>query len=431
MHAQGILRVNRTWKSERHRQRRVVLSPSLPSPVFRAPTFPAAVRSWLSELPPQLRRARGCLLEELADQVIYKQLSNDYDRTNFQRVIEHVVELAEAHVEGTDRGRFVEVILHEPRLVEAGLLMALSQLALTQEIPRDQEFYPAVLFDREVLSVIKHVAERDKPALALLWALVGAHRREVVAEIEATVAEVERGFAKTTQWPSREVASRLSRQMQRLRSLWVSLARDLISAAEGAGGVLPMFAVESAAKPYELSRIDRTLFVESINRPRQKYSGLDLLRAARDWPWRAASILENLAGEFGSLRLYGAYLTAIWGGVAAFEPEDPDASTAMDRNGELVERDVAYPISASTGLLGPVVTLFEDACSYDVARKKRLSRQRERCLSGGISVMDSDFIDMLREIGSRYRCPDEPMGTSRVAQMSQETLASTGRTQCR
>lgn len=421
MHTQGSLRVNRTYNRERFGHRRIVHSALSPSPWFRVPAFPAAVRSWLHDLPPQLRSARGCCVEELADQVVYKQLSNDYDRTNVQRVVEYVGRLANGHVHGGDRDGFVALILHEPRLVEVGLLITLSQLALTQEIPRDQEFYPAVIFDREVLSVIKHMAERDKPAIALLWSLMGVHQRELVAEIEVTAAHVERGFAKTTQWPSREVAARLCSLLQRLRVFWDGAARDLITAADVAGGVLPMFAVEDAAKPHELSRIDRTLLVESINRPRQRQSTLDLLRAAREWPWRVSSILENLAGEFGSLRLYGAYLTAIWGVVATLQQDESDARQQLHRCGELVERDLAYPISTGTEPLEPVVTLFEEACSYDVVRKKRLSRQRERCLSGGLAVMDADFIDMLREFGAKYRYLGEPMGNfrSRFAQMSQ------------
>ncbi|HRI66995.1 MAG TPA: hypothetical protein PK156_22275, partial [Polyangium sp.] len=53
------------------------------------------------------------------------------------------------------------------------------------------------------------------------------------------------------------------------------------------------------------------------------------------------------------------------------------------------------------------VTLFEDACSYDLVRKKRLSRQRERCLRHELVVMDADWVQCLHEIATSYLANDE------------------------
>jgi len=233
--------------------------------------------------------------------------------------------------------------------------------------------------------------------------------REVVEEIGVSLACVERGFAKTTRWPSAEIAKRCCALLSRLTNVWASVAQSLIVATEEAHGILPMFAVENVVKPYELSRVDRALLVESINRPRQKRAPVDLLRFAMDWPRRASCILTNLAGDFGSLQLYGAYLRSIWTSVSkAARQSSLDVTTVLEHGAELLERDIAYPIVAGAEPLEAVVTVFEEAFSYDIVRKKRLSRQRERCLREGLVEMDEDWIDMLRDIGSRYRLLDEP-----------------------
>lgn len=365
--------------------------------------LPKNVTTWLDSLPSDLRHDDHSCLDKLGDQVVYGQLRDSFARTNLKQTVEFVADLSQDFVDGLERTRFVEVLGAEPRLIELGLLIAFSQLSLTQQIPRDQEFYPAVLLDREVLSVVKHLAERDQPAVSLLWWLVRLHESSLAQQIETSLKDVERGYAKTTLWPSSDLASRLCLMLTSIESLWERLACDLIVATQQTGGRLPMFAVEDAAKPFAIMRAERALIVENINRPRQKRRPVDLLRAAMQWPRRASKILGNLAGNYGSLRLYGAYVQTIWSSVLKGARRHRfDVPTFLEHSAEVLERDIAYPIFAGVEPLEDVVTLFEEACAYDLVRKKRLSRQRERCLRVGLDVVEADFVEMLRDIGWSY-----------------------------
>lgn len=391
--------LSKVEQSERHRHGMRVPNASLSCGV----DLPPCAVAWLNTLPSGFRHAGESCLEELADKFIYGQLRDPFGQTNVRRAAEFVAELARGLVAGCNREMFVEVIRAEPRLVELGLIVALSQIALSREIPRDQEFYPAVIFDREVLRVVKYLAERDQPAVSLLWRLVCLFDESLADDVEASLFDVERGFAKTTHWPSPAAVRRLDAAIARNQALWESLARGFIVATQGAGGVLPMFAVEEAAKPKEIFRSDRVLFLDNINRPRQKRSTMDLLCGALDWPNRVRVILANLGGEFGSLRLYGAYVESIWAHVlVAVRQCSPDVAVFLDHGAEILERDIAHPIAA--GFVPPraVVKLFSEACSYDIVRKKRLSRQRKRCLREGLEIMDDDWVGLLRDIGTSY-----------------------------
>jgi len=361
--------------------------------------LPNYVETWLESLPPDVRYASSSCLGELADRVVYTQVKDRFQRANLVRVAGFVSDLAQSHLEGATHTRFVEVALLAPRVIELGLIIALAQLSGTRGIPRDQGYYPAVLFDREVLSIVKHAAERDQPAVALLWTLASAHDPVLAQNIETSMKDVARGFAKTPRWPNAHESMTFRHALSQLMPRWKSLADKLIEATTRGDGTLPMLAVEQAAKPLHVSRVETRLLVDAINRRRQKRSPADLLCMAMQWPIRAGRVVDNLAGDLGSLRLYSAYVCAIWSGVFDVAQRcQQNLSTFVEHAGELFERDIAHPIAAGVEPSQTMDTLFEDASSYDTTRKKRLSRQRERCLHAGLGVMDVDWIDLLREI---------------------------------
>jgi len=371
-----------------------------------SPTLPynvSMITSWLQDVPKDLRQARGARLYELGDEVVYAQLTDESAAALLRRTVEFVSDLAQEHLDGCGGAAFARAILEEPRLVELGLLIVSAQLSRTAWMPRDQGFYPAILLERDVLSVIKHTSERDQPAVSLVWKLVSLREPALVQQIEDSAVAVERGFAEGARWPDGEEAARLRSAIAAARSVWESLAGALLFAVQSQGGKLPMEAVEAAASPAGMLRAERVLLVDSINRSRQRQDVHDLIRGAMAWPIRADGVLGNLEGELGWLRLYIAYLQAIWSGVLrAAQTCGHDAGALVERCGEVIERDLAYPIAAGVEPLEDVVTLFREASSYDQTRKKRLSRQRERCLRGALDVVESDWVDLLRDIAAGY-----------------------------
>ncbi|HRI65698.1 MAG TPA: hypothetical protein PK156_15730, partial [Polyangium sp.] len=319
------------------------------SHVFERQTnvLPNEASNWLDSLPIGWRRHSVSCIDALADQLAYGQARDPHQRSNVFGAVEFVSTLARTCLGGEASPEFVQVIMQEPRLIELGLLMAMSQLSLAQRIPRGQGFYPAVIFEREVLRVVRYTAERDQPATALLWYLIALRQPSLVDEIQQSLSNVQCGFAKNAQWPSRDVAMQLGTSLQRMTNLWVSLAQDLIAATDTAGGKLLMIAVENAAKPFLVGRPECKLLLGSINRPRQKQQPRDLLVTATQWPQRAVRILDNLSGDYGSLRLYSAYMRAVWSAVLAGARQfRGDERMFRSRYSEIVARDIAYPIFA-------------------------------------------------------------------------------------
>jgi len=360
--------------------------------------FAGSAKAWLDALPDELRRAQGACMYELGDSIVYPQLADPPAEDRLRQTAEFVSDQAESYIDG-DPSPLAAMLLEEQRLPELGLLLFAAFLS-NRRIPRHQGFYPAILLDREVLSVVKETGKRENPGITLLWAIFCAREPNLARRIHEAAAPFERGFGARIRWPDGLEATRLRAAITAARVPWESLGGRLLFAARDAGGKLPFEAVEAALPSNPRGETEIKWLVHAINRERQKITPEDILRCAMTWPLRASRVLGNLEGELGWLRLYVAYLEALLSGLyRTAQSSEKIAHALLDTSAEAIERDIAFPLASGVGPIEDATGLFEDL-SYDQTRKKRLSRQRERCLRGVPEIAPADWIDLLRDIAA-------------------------------
>lgn len=359
------------------------------------------IHRWLQTLPDELRHAPTSQLSVLADEVIFNQLQAAPSRALVRSATEFLSELANEYLDDERNTAFVELLVKEPRAIELGLVIVGAQLSRADEIPRIQKFYPAVLFDRDVLSVVLTTGDRDHPETGLVWAILGLREPELAHEILECIKTIEHGFTPGTRWPDVHNAQELRNAIASLREPWESIAGKMLFAIRKNNGLLPMSLVNALTAPHILPQ--RQDFVNNINRPRQKLSPERLLRSAMAWPLRADRLLEHLELPDGSLRLHIAYIEALWSGLLrAVQKCRSNPSYLVSNYAEIIQRDIAFPIAHGTYGGENIAAVYTDAPDYDQTRKKRLSRQRQRCLREGLNTIDSDWVDLLRDIASSY-----------------------------
>lgn len=359
------------------------------------------INRWLHTLPNDLRRAPTCQIYALADEVIFNRLQMEPSSPLVRNAVDCLSDLASEHLENEADTAFVALLVREPRAIELGLVIAAAQMSLANEIPRQQKFYPAVLFDREILSVVLAAGDRDYPETGLLWAMIGLHDPGIVNDILACTARIDQGFAEGIRWPDIDVSKQLRYAIASIRDKWEIMARKMLFALRKNDGKLPLSIVEALIAPKKLPG-GRT-FVNGINRPRQKATPERLLVSAMQWPIRADRLLGNLELADGSLRLHIAYMHALWSSILRVAHEhDRNEMHLATHYAEVIQRDIAYVIAQGTDYPEKTVSLFHIAENYPQTRKKRLSRQRAKCLRDVLPIIDSDWVELLRDIASSY-----------------------------
>lgn len=357
---------------------------------------------WLRSLPTSLRQDEQSCLSRLATFVLREQLQDESTLPNLRQAVEFVSELALAHHEHPGGMSFVETIVYEPRLVELGLNMVTAQLTHARNIPRDQGFYPAVLFHREVLSVLGYAAERDDPVASLLWNLITLRQTSLAYEASRCAEQIGMTYRKTARWPSPAELTDLRGYIGVVRPMWETLARQMDEAIADNHGVLPAAVIQALTASGNFLPAECRRYAQIINRHREKRTPRDLVRRAFFWPHRVERILENLQGPLGVQRLYASYQHALWSKLCSdICLSDRNVAHIAVKWREIIARDIAYPIALGTEPIPDVREFFQGACDVPL-HKKRLSRQRERCLREPLSLIESDWIADLEDLALEY-----------------------------
>lgn len=359
---------------------------------------------WLETLPADLRGDPSCQLYRLAEEVIYLQLHDASSAKLLRDAVRFVSTLAEEHRDNPADQRFLRLLIDEPRAIELGLVMVATQLSQAKVIPREQTFYPAIMFERDVLSVPLRTNEANEPAHGLLWALVGQKNARIVEEIEDTCKNmIERGFTRGVRWPGSDATRRLRSAIASIRDDWENLANQLLFAMRQNNGCLSIKTVDAITAPARLP--GRESILNNINRTRQRLTPEALMLSAMAWPIRADKLLGNMEEDDGSVRLGITYIEILWTGILrTILMKNRDIAALEESCREVILHDIAYWIAQGVDYHEEEVTLFnlDTKDKLDMTRRKRLSRQRERCLRGAFKVADPDWMQLLREIGALY-----------------------------
>jgi hypothetical protein len=373
--------------------------------------------AWLSTLDPQLRRSRGIAIDQLVDEVVYRQLVIADERPTLAAALGSLSSIADdARADLCAQQVLAWLLAREPRLRDLGALFVHAALRRARGFPRDQRFYPAVMLQR-ILDTIDRVTGDDRGTMLVWNILEHQDARARMDELVTAAAPIARGYEGSVPWPTPPQAARLASAVEAVSAPW-----------EGVAGLL-LHAIQDPTKQLDESLVARLAgtsapLAQPLRALAAQVHGLErrhqatLLRRAKAWPSRSARVLGNLAAEHGPQRLYYAYLHDVLGGIEAAvlrlareqhqEVDELTPERVHEAMPELFERDCVWPMAVAmdSSFADEIADLFSDEPTLDAAGRQRLKRQRESCLTDPLQEVEDETMQMLEDIHERFYCQE-------------------------